>query len=95
MARITKPLTNTEIERAKPKEKEYTLSDGQGLYLLIKPSGSRLWRFNYYQPFSNPRKRVLLSVGKYPNISLSQARKTRDEYLTLLAQDIDPQQYRK
>ena len=34
MARITKPLTNTEIERAKPKEKEYTLSDGQGLYLL-------------------------------------------------------------
>lgn len=43
MARITKPLTNTEIERAKPKEKEYTLSDGQGLYLLIKPSGSRLW----------------------------------------------------
>ena len=95
MARITKPLTNTEIERAKPKEKEYTLSDGQGLYLLIKPSGSRLWRFNYYQPFSNPRKRVLLSVGKYPNISLSQARKARDEYLTLLAQDIDPQQYRK
>lgn len=95
MARITKPLTNTEIERAKPKEKEYTLSDGQGLYLLIKPGGSRLWRFNYYQPFSNPRKRVLLSVGKYPNISLSQARKTRDEYLTLLAQDIDPQQYRK
>lgn len=95
MARITKPLTNTEIERAKPKEKEYTLSDGQGLYLLIKPSGSRLWRFNYYQPFSNPRKRVLLSVGKYPNISLSQARKTRDEYLALLAQDIDPQQYRK
>lgn len=95
MARITKPLTNTEIERAKPKGKDYTLSDGQGLYLLIKPTGARLWRFNYYQPFTNPRKRALLSVGKYPDISLAQARKVRDEYLALLAQDIDPQQHRK
>lgn len=95
MARIIKPLTNTEVERAKPKEKEYPLSDGQGLYLLIKPTGARLWRFNYYQPFTNPRKRVLLGLGKYPDVSLAQARKVRDEYRTLLAQGIDPQQHRK
>ncbi|OOF82819.1 preprotein translocase [Rodentibacter ratti] len=95
MPRITKPLTNTEIDRAKPKDKDYTLSDGQGLYLLIKPTGAKLWRFNYYQPFSSPRKRVLLGVGKYPDISLSQARKVRDEFLSLLAQNIDPQQYRQ
>ncbi|WP_077500026.1 integrase arm-type DNA-binding domain-containing protein [Rodentibacter rarus] len=62
---------------------------------MIKPSGAKLWRFNYYQPFSSPRKRVLLGVGKYPDISLSQARKVRGEFLSLLAQNIDPQQYRQ
>lgn len=95
MARITKPLTNTEIERAKPKEKDYTLSDGQGLYLLVKANGSKLWRFNYYKPFSIPSKRVLLSLGKYPDISLAQARKQREEFLALLAENIDPQTYRQ
>lgn len=94
MARITKPLTNTEIERAKPQDKEFTLSDGQGLYLLIKPNGSKLWRFNYYQPFSNPKKWILLGVGKYPEISLAQARAKRAEYLALLAQNVDPQMQR-
>ena len=95
MARITKPLTNTEVDRAKPKEKDYTLADGQGLYLLVKANSSKLWRFNYYQPFTNPKKRVLLGLGKYPEISLAQARKQRDEFLALLAQNIDPQSHRK
>lgn len=95
VARQTKPLTNTEVDRAKPKEKEYTLSDGQGLYLLVKSNGSRLWRFNYYKPFSMPKKRILLGLGKYPEISLAQARKLRDENLALLAQNIDPQEYRQ
>lgn len=95
MARITKPLTNTEVERAKGREKEYTLSDGQGLYLLVKPNGSKLWRFNYYKPFTHPKKRALLGVGKYPDISLQQARKIRDEFLALLAQNIDPQTHRQ
>ena len=48
MPRITKPLTNTEVERAKPKDKEYNLSDGQGLNLRIKPTGAKTWTFNYY-----------------------------------------------
>ena len=47
MARITKPLTNIEIEKAKPRDKDYTLSDGQGLYLLVKTNSSKLWQFNY------------------------------------------------
>nr|WP_237698299.1 integrase arm-type DNA-binding domain-containing protein [Actinobacillus minor] len=45
MAKLTKPLTNTETANAKPKEKDYTLSDGKGLYLLVKSGGSKLWRF--------------------------------------------------
>lgn len=95
MARITKPLTNTEIERAKPKEKDYSLSDGQGLYLLVKANGSKLWRFNYYKPLSNPKKRMLLSLGKYPEITLQQARKQREDFLMLLANNIDPLEHRK
>jgi len=47
MARTTRPLSDTEIKQAKPKEKEYNLADGNGLYLRIKPSGTKIWIFNY------------------------------------------------
>lgn len=95
MARRTKPLTNTEVERAKIKDKDYKLMDGQGLFLLVKANGSKLWRFNYYKPFTHPPKRTEVSLGKYSDISLAQARKVRDEYLALLAQEIDPQIHRQ
>ena len=50
MARTTKPLTNTEVQQAKPKEKEFNLVDGDGLALRVKPNGSKLWILNYYRP---------------------------------------------
>ncbi|HBN1738962.1 TPA: integrase arm-type DNA-binding domain-containing protein, partial [Escherichia coli] len=50
MARKTKPLTDTEIKAAKPKDADYQLYDGDGLTLLIKSSGSKLWQFRYYRP---------------------------------------------
>lgn len=93
MARITKPLTNTEIDKSKPKDKDYTLTDGQGLYLLIKTNGAKLWRFNYYKPANN-KKRALIGLGSYPEISLAKAREIRETYRTLLAQGIDPQTHR-
>lgn len=89
MPRITKPLTNTEIDRAKPKGKEYSLADGNGLYFRVKPTGARNWIFNYYTP--NENKRTNLNIGRYPDISLAQARAQREEYRALLAQGIDPQ----
>ena len=95
MARIITPLNSTKIDKAKPQKKEFTLSDGKGLYLLVKPNGAKLWRFNYYKPFTQPKKRALIGVGKYPDISLQQARAIRDEYLSLLAQNIDPAIYRQ
>ena len=52
MPRITKPLSSTEVKNAKPKEKEYTLRDGGGLYLRITPTGSRIWLFDYYRRLS-------------------------------------------
>jgi len=50
MARITRPLTNNEILKAKPLEKDFTLHDGDGLFILIKTSGKKLWRFRYQRP---------------------------------------------
>lgn len=76
MAKLTKPLTNTEINNAKPKVKDYTLSDGKGLYLLIKPNGAKLWRFEYKRPFT--KKKALVSFGRYPDVTLQQARQQRD-----------------
>lgn len=89
MARMTRPLTNNEILKAKPQEKDYTLHDGDGLFLLIKTSGKKLWRFRYQRPASSSRTN--LSLGSYPALTLAAARQMRDQYLSLLAQGIDPQ----
>lgn len=89
MARITRPLTNNEILKAKPQEKDFTLHDGDGLFLLVKISGKKLWRFRYQRP--NSSSRTNLSLGSYPALTLAVARQMRDQYLTMLAQGIDPQ----
>lgn len=93
MARITKPLTFTEIERAKPKEAQYSLADGQGLYLRINPTGSKKWLFNYCRPETGKRNNLI--IGEYPQTSLQQARAIRTEFLELIAQSIDPQVHRE
>ncbi len=93
MAKITDRLTPTGIKSAKPKEKEYNLFDGDGLRLRIKPNASKHWIFNYYRPIN--RKRANLSLGKYPDLSLANARKMTLEANELLAQGIDPQEERK
>lgn len=90
MARITRPLTNNEILKAKPREKDFTLHDGDGLFLLVKTSGKKLWRFRYQRP--NSANRTNLSLGAYPALTLAAARQIRDQHLSLLAQGIDPQQ---
>lgn len=88
MARVTNPLTNTEVKQAKPKDKEFNLVDGEGLALRVKPNGSKLWIFNYYRPYT--RKRSNISFGSYPSLSLADARKMREEARKLLAKEIDP-----
>lgn len=79
-------LTNTQIKKARPRDKEYTLPDGNGLQLRIKPNGSKLWEIRYTLN-SKARKNT---AGKYPAVSLADARKKRDEYQQLIAKDIDP-----
>ncbi|MFT6987038.1 MAG: integrase [Psychromonas sp.] len=92
MAIKTTPLTATQIQKAKPKVKEYSLLDGDGLALRIKPTGSKLWLFNYYRPIT--RKRANLSLGKYPDLSLAKARTKAIEARELLAEGIDPKEHR-
>ncbi|MGP0154590.1 integrase domain-containing protein [Pantoea ananatis] len=89
MARTTRPLTNTEVLRAKATEKDLTLHDGDGLFLLVKTSGKKLWRFRYQRP--NTKQRTMIGLGAFPALSLANARGLRAEYLALLANGIDPQ----
>lgn len=87
------PLTVTAANNAKSKDKPYKLSDEKGLYLLIQPSGGKLWRFDYR--FIGKRK--TLALGAYPDVPLAQARDKRDNARKLLANDppIDPSETRK
>jgi len=89
MPKITKPLSNIELVAAKAAEKQYSLADGDGLYLRIATSGTKTWLFNYYRPHT--KKRANLSFGNYPSVTLAEARLMRSNARSLLAKEIDPQ----
>ncbi|HBB7690983.1 TPA: tyrosine-type recombinase/integrase [Escherichia coli] len=92
MAKIAKKLTDTEIKSTKPADKEINLFDGDGLILRIAPlakGGKKNWYFRYAVPVS--KKRTKMSLGTYPHLTLARARALRDEYLSFLANGVDPQ----
>ena len=76
---------------AKPETKTYNLSDGGGLYLLVKPNGTKAWRFNYR--FNGKQK--TLAIGVFPDVSLKTAREKHKEARENLANDIDPSSQKK
>ncbi|MGB6139584.1 MAG: integrase arm-type DNA-binding domain-containing protein, partial [Pseudoalteromonas rhizosphaerae] len=84
MARSVKQLTDTEIKKSKPKEKDYVLSDGNGLQLRVRSTGAKTWNFNYYHPIIKS-KRINMGLGKYPDISIVNARKLAQEARELVA----------
>ncbi len=84
-------LTDLAIKRAKPKEKAYTLADGNGLSLLIDTKGSKGWRYRYQ--FVGKTK--MISLGVYPVVTLTEARAKRDEARKLVANGINPSEARK
>ena len=92
MPKKATPLTATQIKYAKPREKEYSLTDGDGLNLRIRPTGTNTWLFNYRHPIT--KQRINLSFGQYPDVSLVEARKKRTEARELLAKGISPKHYR-
>ncbi|GFE91331.1 tyrosine-type recombinase/integrase [Steroidobacter agaridevorans] len=84
-------LTEKTIQAAKAAEKPTKLFDGGGLYLLVNPQGSRLWRLKYRVH----GKEKLLAIGAYPDVSLKRAREKRDDARRLLADGIDPNAQRR
>lgn len=85
------PLTDTACKAAKPSDKPRKLSDGGGLFLLVQPTGGKLWR----QAYRFDGKQKTLAHGAYPAVSLQEARSKRDAAKALLARNIDPGEVRK
>jgi integrase len=85
------PLTDITVRTAKPKDKQYKLSDTAGLHLLIKPTGSKYWRYKYRVA----GKEKLLSIGVYPIVSLAEAREKCLLARKQLSNGIDPSQDKK
>lgn len=84
-------LFATTVSNAKPRERDYKLSDGGGLYLLVRPNGAKLWRLNYRYL----EKHRTMAFGAWPHVSLADARGRRDEARGLLAAGIDPSHQQK
>ncbi len=87
----TDKLTDQAIRKAKPAEGKVKLSDGAGLYLELWPNGARYWRLKYR--LAGVEKR--LSLGVYPDVTLADARRRRDEHRRMLADGMDPSQVRR
>lgn len=85
-------LNDTKIKNLKPGEKDQVISDGDGLQLRLRVNGTKQWNFNYYHPVT--KKRVNIGLGRYPAVSLAQARKLAMEQRELLAMSIDPKAHR-
>jgi len=84
-------LTDIAIKKAKISEKPYRLKDSGGMFLFVTPAGGKLWRWKYR--FDSKQK--LMTLGKYPEISLAEARERHAEARKLLANGIDPMEKRK
>jgi integrase len=84
-------LSDAKARNAKPRSKPYKIADGEGLFLLVTPSGSKYWRLKYF--FAGKEK--LLALGVYPAISLADAREKRAQARKLLAGGNDPSEVKK
>lgn len=80
------PLTDTAVRNAKGAERQFKIADGGGLYVLVQPNGTRLWRMDYR--FNG--KRLTLAIGRYPEVGLADARKAREAAREQLAKGEDP-----
>ena len=84
-------LTDLQLKQAAPKEREWKLSDAGGLYILVRPNGSKLWRMKY-RLHGREKK---LSFGRYPEVSLREARLQRDEARVEIGRGGDPARRRR
>ena len=91
MPKLIKPMSEDTVRNAMPKGKQFALYDGGGLFLLVRPSGGKLWRLKYR--FDGKDKKIAL--GAYPAMTLEEARIKRDAAKELVLQGFDPAEIRK
>jgi integrase len=96
MPKIAKRLTSWEVENAPIKEQDYRLYDGEGLLLLVRKTGSKVWHY----PYKFKGRYTTYTIGQYHKnrpgaVSLKKARAIRHEIRSLLAQGIDPNEHKK
>lgn len=89
MARTTNPLTFTEVDKAKPKEKQYRLYDGNGLHLAVSPTGRKTWRLE----FNHNGKNDTYTIGQFPAVQIADARQKVLQIKALLAKGINPKDH--
>src|SRR5277367_1274574 len=88
---MPKSLSDAKVRNAKSRTKPYKIADGEGLFLLIMPAGSKYWRLKYF--FAGKEK--LLALGVYPEINLAEARERRAQARKVLAAGNDPGDVKK
>lgn len=86
------PLTDTKIKNAKAAEKPYTLADGAGLLLDVRPTGAKIFRYRFWL---TPKKAGLYTIGEYPGVSLLEARRERERLRELVKQGKNPNQVKR
>ena len=91
MSIASKTLTDKVIKSAKPRDKDYKIQDGRGLFILVAKTGGKRWRLRYV--FNGKQKD--LALGLYPEVSLATARQMREMYKEQIANKIDPALERK
>ena len=96
MPKVAKRLSDKQVENAKPKNKNYKLCDGEGLYLLVRKSGSKVWQY----PYKHNGKRTVFTIGSYHkkgqpgHVSLQDARYKRHEVRSMLDESVDPNEHK-
>ncbi len=88
MPTIVTPLNAKQIDCVSPRDKDFTLPDGNGLHLLIKVNGNKLWEYVYTSPTLYKRRHT--SFGSYPKVKLAEARMKREKCIELIKIGIDP-----
>lgn len=89
--KISQAAYRYSVKKVKAKDKDIILSDGYGLEVKVRKSGSELWNFNYYHPIT--KKRVNMGLGKYPDVSIVNAIKLAQQARELVGLGTDPKEH--
>jgi hypothetical protein len=91
MPKLATPLTEEQIGALVPRERQYRVGDGHGLYLLVEPTGKKRWRMSFHLR----GRESTVAFGDYPDMSLADARQQCVNATRLIADGIDPVEWKR